>query len=231
MSAFKIYSIASGLATKADEVQRATLLHCLGLAVQRIFNTLPGVHEKYEDVQTALNGYFAPRRNVVAERHKIRSQAQGPGEPINPYLTALRELAKSCDFGVFEEEMIRDQIVEKCHSTTLRQKLLQQENLDLTKTMKIARSAETASQEALLLSGGSKENPIQIDHVAHGQHGSKPPHKYSCYRCGGADGHSASECGAINSRYNLCKKVGHLQKVCRSKPKGSDQKRNKQRPA
>ena len=31
MSAFKIYSIASGLAAKADNVQRATLLHCLGL--------------------------------------------------------------------------------------------------------------------------------------------------------------------------------------------------------
>lgn len=68
MSTFKIYVIAAGLATKPDAVQRATLLHCLGLAVQRIFSTLPGEHEKYDDVEASLNGYFAPKRNLVEER-------------------------------------------------------------------------------------------------------------------------------------------------------------------
>lgn len=128
--------------------------------------------------------------------------------------------------------MIRDQIVEKCHSRTLKQNLLQQESLDLSKTMKIARSEETTSQEALLLCNGSKENPIRIDHVAHGLRSSKTPQKLcTCYRCGGTDGHNATECGAINSRCNSCKKVGHLQKVCRSKFKSSDQNRTRQRPA
>lgn len=68
MSAFEIYAIASGVVTKPDAVQRATLLHCLGPAVKRIFNTLLGEHEKYDDVQASLNSYFAPKRNVVAER-------------------------------------------------------------------------------------------------------------------------------------------------------------------
>ena len=168
MSAFEIYTTASGLVTKPDAVQRATLLHYLGPAVQRIFNTLPGEHEKYDDVKASLNSYFAPKRNAVVERYKFRSQAQRPDELIDAYLTSLRELAKSCDFGALEEEMIRDQIMEKCHSRTLRQKLLQQESLDLSKTVKIKWSEETASQEALLLSSGTKENPIQIDRLAHG---------------------------------------------------------------
>ena len=61
-------------------------------------------------------------------------------------------------------------------------------------------------------------------------HGSTAPQKlYTCYRCGGTDGHTATECGAINSRCNSCKKVGQLQKVCRSKPKGSDLNWIKQR--
>ena len=54
--------------------------------------------------------------------------------------------------------MIKDKIVDKCSSHTL----LQQEELDLTKTVKIARNAETAVQEAQLLSQGSKENPIPL---------------------------------------------------------------------
>ena len=59
VSAFGICSIASGLSKKEDDVQRATLLHCLGPVVQRIFNTLPGEHESFAEVKTALDGYFA----------------------------------------------------------------------------------------------------------------------------------------------------------------------------
>lgn len=149
-----------------------------------------------------LNGYFAPKRNVVAEHYKFRSRAQNTDKLIDAYLTSLRKLAKSCDFGMLEEEMISDQIVEKCSSW----KSLQQD-LDLAKTIKIPRSAETAVQEVRLLSQDTNENSnlIQIDHMKQ---------QFSCYRCGGMDGHTPAECSAIKSMCNHCKKVGHLQKVC-----------------
>ena len=145
-SAFEIYSVASDLQKKDDAVQRATMLHCLGPAVQRIFNTLPGEHKSLEEAKTALNGYFAPKRNVVG--YKFRSTAQKADESFDAYQTSLRELAKSCDFATLAEEMIGDQIIGKCSSQTLKQKLLQQEDLDLAKTVKIARNAETSVQEA-----------------------------------------------------------------------------------
>ena len=49
-SAFEIYSIwpISDLQKKEDAFQRATMLYCLGPAVQRIFNTLPGEHKSLE---------------------------------------------------------------------------------------------------------------------------------------------------------------------------------------
>ena len=144
---------------------------------------------------------------MVAERYKFRSRAQKTDESIDTYLTSLRELVKSCDLGTLEEEMIRDQIVEKCSSRTLKQKLLQQDDLDLTKTIKIARSVETAVQETLLLSQGTRENPIQIDHKPASR--GFPVKQFSCYRCGGTDGHSPDECGAIKATCNSCKKVGH----------------------
>jgi len=73
VSAFGIYSIALDLFKNEDDVQRATLLHCLSPAVQRIFNTLPGEHKSFEEVKTALDGYFVPKRNVAAELYKFRS--------------------------------------------------------------------------------------------------------------------------------------------------------------
>ena len=94
--------------------------------------------------------------------------------------------------------------VEKCSSQTVKQKLLQQEDLDLAKTVKTAQNAETAVQEGRLLSQGTRENPVQIDHE-HASRGSQAK-TFSCYRCGGRDGHAPDECGAIKSRCNNYKK-------------------------
>ena len=88
-SAFEIYLIASDLQKKEDAVQRAMMLHCLGPVVQRIFNTLPGEHKSLEEAKTTLNGYFAPKRNVVAERYKFRLRAQKADESFDVYLTSL----------------------------------------------------------------------------------------------------------------------------------------------
>ena len=70
------------------------MLHCLGPAVQRIYRTLPGKKEKYIEAVEALESYFAPKGNVVAERYKFCNRKQNADETIDAYLTSLRELVK-----------------------------------------------------------------------------------------------------------------------------------------
>ena len=65
------------------------MLHCLGPAVKRIFNTLSGEHKSLKEAKT-LNGYFAPKRNVVAECYKFRTRAQKTDESFDAYLRSLR---------------------------------------------------------------------------------------------------------------------------------------------
>lgn len=109
-------------------VQRANLLHFLGPSLQRLFTILPDNYETLDEARQALENYSL-KGNVVSEWNKFRSRGQRPDETIDTYLTALRELTKTCEFGLVEET-IRDQIVEKCTSNSLRQKLLQHDNLD-----------------------------------------------------------------------------------------------------
>lgn len=46
-------------------------------------------------------------------------------------------------------------------------------------------------------------------------------HQYkACYRCGGAQ-HRAGDCRFIKETCHKCGKVGHIQKVCRSKGSAS----------
>ena len=121
INAFKIYAIGTELHEKSDEIQGATLLHCLGPNTQRIFETLPGEKKTSKEAELALEKYFAPKRNVLSERYTFRCRAQQSKELIDSYLTALCELAKSCEFGELESEMICDQIVEKCYSKKLKE--------------------------------------------------------------------------------------------------------------
>ena len=52
IDAFAIHATANELEEKSGEVQLATMFHCLGPSVQRIFSTLPGktvckLHENF----------------------------------------------------------------------------------------------------------------------------------------------------------------------------------------
>ncbi|UYV67705.1 hypothetical protein LAZ67_5001654, partial [Cordylochernes scorpioides] len=62
-----------------------------------------------------------------------------------------RELVKSCEYGNLEEDMIRDQIIEKCYNRQLKEMLLQQDNLNLQRTIEISRMFETAKEEFRVL--------------------------------------------------------------------------------
>ncbi|UYV76711.1 K02A2.6-like [Cordylochernes scorpioides] len=151
MESYAIFEIASGISKKSDEIKRATLLHCLGPNVQRIFFNLPDGKENYEQTKMALDKYFTPHKNVVTERFKFRQRVQKDDESIDNYLISLREPSKSCEFGNLEADMIRDQIIEKCNNKKLKEKLLQQENLTLSKTIDIARMLKISRNEIRLL--------------------------------------------------------------------------------
>ena len=94
INSFHIYSQAIELEKKSDSIQTATMLHCLGLLVQRIYETLPDKKDTLKEAEKALEQYFAPKRNVVAERYKFRSRKQNSDEPIDAYLSRLRDSQK-----------------------------------------------------------------------------------------------------------------------------------------
>ncbi|KAJ1190497.1 hypothetical protein NDU88_007235 [Pleurodeles waltl] len=68
---------------------------------------------------------------------------QADGESASSYVGALRLLAVSCDYKEFEEEMIKDQLVEKTNNKKVQEALLSTPNLTLQKALEIATRTES----------------------------------------------------------------------------------------
>lgn len=130
------------------ERKRALLIHCLGTEGQRLYNTLPLSADTYKGSVLALQTFFTPTVNVAAERYCFRQHAQAVGESIDHYLAALRELAKTCNFGATEGEMLRDQIAVKICMPRIHERPLIDHELTFDKTLTLARMMETAMIDA-----------------------------------------------------------------------------------
>ena len=111
----------------------ALLLHLGGKDLRQIYKTVKAETDTYNDVKQKLSRYFNPKKNVTYERFIFKSASQEVGESCSSYITRLKTLAETCDFEGNNE--IRDHFVFTCRLTTLKKKLLQQENLTLEKLL------------------------------------------------------------------------------------------------
>ena len=64
-----------------------------------------------DSVLQKLQRYCIGETNEIYERYQFNKRDKEPKESLDAYITALRTLAKSCNFGVLENSLIRDRIV------------------------------------------------------------------------------------------------------------------------
>ncbi|KAF0293301.1 uncharacterized protein FJT64_000881 [Amphibalanus amphitrite] len=145
-----------GTSPLPPEQRRALLLCAIGDEAYRVFDTLPPVAKRdgeddYDVTLRQLREFYTPRTNVIVERFRFRQRAQAPTESTADFVAALRGLARTCQFGAMESELIRDVVVEKTPHQRLRERLLQDRDLTLDKVLSV--TAGDVTQEV----------PLQVD--------------------------------------------------------------------
>eukprot|EP00731_Ephydatia_muelleri_P002769 Em0001g2769a len=92
--------------------------------------------KQYREAIETFESYFRVKRNVIYERARFNSRNQLEGEPVEQYVLSLHSLARNCEYGTLQEELIRDRIVIGIRDKALSRRLQLDADLTLEKAMR-----------------------------------------------------------------------------------------------
>ena len=158
--------------------------------------------------------------NELCERFNFRQVKIMPGETIEDFNIRLNKFSKHCKFDNYSSELAHlDQIILNA-TPHLREKLLMEKGLTLTKALEIAKYAAEGKQWA---SQFPEVPNVKIKQEVNFNKNVKSDFKSSgtgnkvkqCFRCG-SKSHLANEnnCPAKKVKCRKCNKVGHYAKYC-----------------
>ncbi|KAJ1158887.1 hypothetical protein NDU88_011560 [Pleurodeles waltl] len=211
----------------------ALLKHRLGAVGLREFENLPPIDnvgnvDVYQLAKKKLHERYGRKINVVLERYNFYSRTQHDDETIDQFVAALRGLAITCNFEqISYDQVLRDQILMKTKSRKIQEKLWScgseltlKGAIDVARTMEVSekcirtvrKNTSDLDSEAIAVSAVTKESKVMEKKSEWKKNNIK-----NCYRCGAGD-HLANskKCPALNKICNLCKKIAHFGKVCKS---------------
>ena len=159
------YSLISGLNSQTEDYKVAFFLHCVGTEGLKIYNGFQFENENDKILNKVLekfDEFTLGQTNETYERYIFNSRNQEAQESIDAYVTALRNLVKSCNFcDCMRDTLIRDRIVLGVNNNTIRKKLLQVRSLTLKQCIDICRSGEATAKQLKAISGDDSVHKIR----------------------------------------------------------------------
>ena len=229
------YFVANGVQDAAKK--RAILLTACGASTYKLIRSLLPTAEainttSYADLVKLVKNYYEPAPSKIMQRWKFNTRNCQQGESIATYMAALRQLTEHCGYGESLAEMLRDRLVCGVNHDATQRRLLAEKDLTLDRAFELAQTMEAAERDTKdLMRGSSSGVQPQTPSVHHSQAGKSSSASYSrradytgrrdhhitCFRCGGD--HLAPACKFQKSELEcaICKKKGHIARVCKAK--------------
>ena len=219
---FNIYLVAKGKDEKPDKIKVNLLLNCAGPeAIEEYshFEFREGEdNECYEDVCKKFKELCEGAKNVIYERLVFNQRNQKEGERVDNFVSELKRLSLTCEFGALRDSLIRDRIVGGVMSNELRGELLKRPDLTLQSAHDYCRTYEAAELQKFKFSSSTigTSQPLSVHSIKEKDRDSPR----SCKFCGYQHPFTQpSRCPAFKKKCNKCHKEGHFAKVCQNKGK------------
>ena len=95
-----------------------------------------------------LKGHYKPVRLVIAERFNFHRRYQQAGTRTAQYMAELQRMAKTCHFGQFLNDTMRDQLVCGLIATNIQKRLLSEADLTAERALEISEAMEAVEKGA-----------------------------------------------------------------------------------
>ncbi|GFX57888.1 transposon Tf2-9 polyprotein [Trichonephila clavipes] len=169
-----------------------------------------------DKLKDALKKHLTPKPLIIPSRHKFLNRKQTEGEGISTYIAELRALAMNCDYDKdMLNIMLRDVFVSGLRDKMILDRLFEEDNINLEKTLNIALAMEKAFRGTNDIMGRAINSMKTFE-----KHMDKNPilqksrkKTLYCSRCTGTN-HAKENCRFISSKCNFCGKIGHIKQAC-----------------
>ena len=235
--AWRNYEIAARLKDpiKPDEnkiLRTATFLTCLDSDALDIYDGFKfesdGDKDDIDKVITKFEEYCIGQRNETFERYNFNMRAQQDGETVDAYVTSLKTLAKTCNFGQLQDDLLRDRIVIGIRDNNIRKKLLNMPKLTLKECIDICRTHESTSKQIKTMTHQEVSAVSSRSHNPTKQHNAAKQKKpvqvdkckeIQCIFCAKKHIKDRKQCPAWGKKCTTCHKSNHFAIACKSATK------------
>jgi len=212
---------------EVEKKKKSTLLAVCEARTYELIRSLclpdkPAV-KSYCELKTLLENHMCPKPSVIMKRFKFNSRFKLQSESVSTFIADLRKLAEHCEYGDQLADMLRDRLVCGIDDRKIQARLLADGNLDFKKVEATALAMEAAARDTQDLQQAGEQRGNHVNRITErrGEEGSEDTQRRrfaslrQCFRCGGQ--HMTPDCRFSRSTCYVCKKVGHLARMCRNK--------------
>ncbi|XP_018406587.1 PREDICTED: uncharacterized protein LOC108782731 [Cyphomyrmex costatus] len=185
---YEWYSTAVQMQKKPESVQAASLMAAMGADAAIVYNSFNLTEEEATNTATIKARFavhFAPTPSQPYVRLQFNNLRQTEGETFDSFLTKARTQINDCGYNQLADELLRDKIIFGVQSKTLQQRLLEEDNLTLGRTINMCRAWERASKQVEQATAMSKQGSEAVNAIKVHQEKNKQQGKHKkCTRCG-----------------------------------------------
>ncbi|KAG1676793.1 hypothetical protein GQR58_014105 [Nymphon striatum] len=216
------YEIVTDLKYEEAKYRSAVFFSCVGPDAIDIFEGLSFESESdKEDIDVILRkftDYCVGETNETYEAFKFHKRVQATSEPFEAFISDLRRLIKTCNFGNMESRILRDQIVFGVQNELLRSKLLEVRQLTLDQCVDMCRAHEMSQLHANIMKADEVYDVQAVSNKKPFFRGNKfnRREKLHCKFCGKDHEAYKEKCPAYGKNCNKCSKRNHFAVCCKS---------------
>ena len=221
------YVVISRLDAQSQDYQTAMLLNSIGTDALKVFNGFVFAPNEARDVSNIIRKFdehIIGQLNETYERYRFNCRNQTPGEAVDAFITALRNLAKNCNFcECMRESLLRDRVIMGILDSDLRKRLLQMPDLTINLCIDMCRAYEATENRMRYMEGSPQVEVHTVKpthpsaHSTKGKMRGQQRKQVKCRFCGKTHEMTKESCPAWGKLCSKCNGRNHFAIVCQNK--------------